>query len=300
MTDQTVLELNGIRLQLSNLEKVFYPNSGFTKGQMIDYYIRIAPFLLPHLAGRPMTLKRYPHGAGQKFFYQKECPASRPKWLPTTPLWSDDKGRHVNYCLLEDLPALIWAANLAALELHTSLSLAKDMNTPTILAFDLDPGWPADIIDCAQVALVLRSFFAERNLQSYPKTSGSKGLQVYVPLNTPASYGQTKYFAQKLAQLLEKKYPDKIVSKMRKDLRQGKVFIDWSQNDRHKTTVCVYSLRGRTEPLISTPVNWSEVEYAWKANNPRLLTFDSAAVLERVRQFGDLFAPVLTAKQVLA
>lgn len=299
MTDQTVLEFEGTQLQLSNLDKVFYPQSGFNKGQMIDYYIRIAPFLLPHLAGRPLTLKRYPHGADDKFFYQKECPVSRPAWLPTAPIWSEGNNKYVNFCLVEDLPALVWAANMATLELHTSLSRAHDMAVPTMLVFDLDPGWPATLVECTQVALWLQEFFASKNLQSYPKTSGSKGLQVYVPLNTPVQYSQTKDVARKLAQLLEEKYPEQVVSKMRKDLRKGKVFIDWSQNDSHKTTVCVYSLRAREEPTVSTPVTWSEVEQVWQHKDASLLTFDAAAVLERVKSLGDLFAPVLTTSQYL-
>lgn len=299
MPNKTVIEIEGTQLKLSNLEKVFYPKSGFNKGQMIDYYIRIAPLLLPHLVGRPLTLKRYPHGADGKFFYQKECPVSRPKWLSTVPIWSESNNKYTNFCLVEDLPALVWAANLAALELHTSLSQAKDMDMPTMLVFDLDPGWPATIVDCAQVALWLRDFFASKKLQSYPKTSGSKGLQIYVPLNTAVKYNQTKYFAHKLAQFLEKKHPGQVVSKMRKVLRQGKVFIDWSQNDRHKTTVCVYSLRAREAPTVSTPVTWSEVEQAWNTKDASLLVFDTAAVLERVKLLGDLFVPVLTTTQYL-
>ncbi len=295
----TVLDINGTKLKLSNLEKIFYPKSGFNKGQIIDYYIRISPFLLPHLAERPLTLKRYPHGADDEFFYQKECPNARPEWLSTTPIWSESNKKNTCYCIVDSLPSLVWAANLAALELHIILANKKNTDVPTAMVFDLDPGLPATIVECAQVALWLQEFFASKNLQSYPKTSGSKGLQVYVPLNTPVDYNQTKDLAHKLAQLLEKKFPDKVVSKMSKKLRPGKVFIDWSQNDPHKTTVCVYSLRAHEEPRVSTPLTWLEVEQAYKNKDIRQLVFNAEQVLERVNKIGDLFAPVLTTKQYL-
>ena len=299
MHNNTVLDIEGMQLKLSNLEKVFYPKSGFNKGQMIDYYLRIAPFLLPHLAGRPLTLKRYPHGVIEKFFYQKECPHSRPEWLSIMPIWSESKHKDTCYCVIDNLPALIWIANLAALELHTSLSMGKSIDMPTALVFDLDPGWPATIVDCAQVALWLRDFFVSKDLQSYPKTSGSKGLQIYVPINTSTNYRQTKYLAHKLANLLEKRYPNQVVSKMGKKLRKGKVFIDWSQNDAHKTTVCVYSLRAREEPTVSTPVTWEEVEQAFNRKDGKQLVFDAEKVLNRVNKLGDLFAPVLTTRQLI-
>ncbi|MBU2702327.1 bifunctional non-homologous end joining protein LigD [Sporomusaceae bacterium BoRhaA] len=300
MPNNTVLDIAGTQLTLSNLEKVFYPKSGFNKKQMIDYYIRISPFLLPHLAGRPLTLKRYPHGSDGKFFYQKECPASRPEWLSTTPIWSKSNNKHICYCVVDNLSALVWTANMAALELHTSLSSSENIDVPTMMVFDLDPGWPATIVECTQVALWLLEFFAKANLQSYPKTSGSKGLQIYVPLNTPVDYSQTKSLAHKLAQMLEKKFPNQVVSKMNKNLRPGKVFIDWSQNDPHKTTVCVYSLRAREEPTVSTPVTWLEIEQVWKSKDAEQLVFTAAKVLERVKNMGDLFAPVLTTKQYLS
>ncbi|MDD4601543.1 Multifunctional non-homologous end joining protein LigD [bioreactor metagenome] len=293
------LLIDGVKLQVSNLNKVFYPDNGFTKGQMIDYYIRIAPALLPHLTGRPLTLKRYPNGAAGKFFYQKECPKSRPSWLPTVPVWSNRNKRPVNYCLIENLPSLVWAANLASLELHTSLSLANNLLQPSIMVFDLDPGPPATIVECTQVALWLRDFFTQLHMASFPKTSGSKGLQVYVPLNTEITYEQTKHFAHSLARMLETKYPSQIVSNMRKNLRTGKVFIDWSQNDGHKTTVCVYSLRARNEPTVSTPVTWTEVEKTWNTKTAKHLEFTSTQVLERFLRLGDLFHPVLTIKQHL-
>lgn len=299
MPSKALVEIAGRELKLSNLDKVFYPATGFTKGEMIDYYLRVAPGLLPHLAGRPVTLKRYPGGADADFFYQKECPAHRPAWLTTAPVWSEGNSRDVNYCLLEDLPALAWAANLAALELHTSLSCACDPATPTSLVFDLDPGPPAAILECAQVALWLRDLFAHHDLKSYPKTSGSKGLQVYLPLNSAAGYDQTKTFAHAVAQLLEKQHPDMVVSNMRKELRAGKIFVDWSQNDEHKTTVCVYSLRARERPLVSTPVTWDEVETAWQNGDAGRLAFEAPQVLERLEKLGDLFAPVLSVRQKL-
>ncbi len=299
MSNKTTVTIKGKNLQLSNLEKVFYPARGFKKAQVIDYYSRIAPALLPHLKDRPVTFKRYPDGVLGKFFYQKECPEYRPEWLRTAPVWSGSNDRNINFCLLNELPSLVWAVNLAALELHTSLSLAQDPLTPTVLVFDLDPGPPAAIIECARIGLWLRDLFEHMGLQSFPKTSGLKGLQVYVPLNVPATYAQTKSFAKACAELLEQQHPNLVVSKMNKKLRAGRVFIDWSQNDGHKTTVCVYSLRAHERPTVSTPLNWAEVESALAKKDPELLVFDAGQVLQRFEQFGDLFAPVLTLKQKL-
>ncbi|MBP2658960.1 MAG: polymerase LigD, polymerase domain protein [Firmicutes bacterium] len=300
MPNQTVMEINKLNVTLSNLDKVFYTASNFTKAQVIDYYIRIAPVLLPHLTGRPLTLKRYPNGATAKFFYQKECPSFRPNWLSTVPVWSESKKRSINFCLAQDLPSLIWAVNLAAIELHTSLSHSDDILRPTMLVFDLDPGHPATIVHCAEVALTLHRILLESNLKSFPKTSGSKGMQVYIPLNTRTiTYTQTKEFAHSLAKILEQQNPSLVVSKMKKDLRKGKIFIDWSQNDDHKTTVCVYSLRAKKYPTVSTPVTWEEVEAAYLQQAPDLLSFTTDQVLERVQTMGDLFAPVLELQQTL-
>ena len=293
------IEVDGRTLKLSNLDKVFYPRTGFTKGQVIDFYVRIAPALLPHLRGRPLTLKRYPNGVEGQSFYEKQCPTHRPDWVATAPIWSRHNEREISYCLAEDLPTLVWLANLADLELHTSLSLAAAIERPTALVFDLDPGAPADVIDCAQVALWVRELFTGWGLRSVVKTSGSKGLQVYVPLNSPTSYEQTKPFAQAVAERLEREHPERIVSRMAKNLRSGKVLVDWSQNDQHKTTVNVYSLRARERPTVSTPVSWAEVEAALAAEDPALLTFDSAQVLERVASHGDEFAPLLELEQAL-
>jgi len=295
----TDVEIEGRRLTLSNLEKVLYPEAGFTKAQLIDYYVRIAPVLLPHLRGRPLTMKRYPDGVDGELFYQKNCPDHRPQWLATARVWSEGNKKWMDYCMVEEVAALVWAANLADIELHTSLSLAKDILRPTMIIFDLDPGEPADIVHCCQAGIWIRDIFAHFGLQSFPKTSGSKGLQIYVPLNTPVTYDQTKPFAHEVARLLEAQHKDQIVSDMKKALRVGKVFVDWSQNDDHKTTVCVYSLRAKPRPTVSTPVAWKEVEQCWAKKDGKLLVFESNEVLGRVKRMGDLYEPVLKLKQKL-
>jgi bifunctional non-homologous end joining protein LigD len=294
------VEVEGRELRLSNLDKVLYPAVGFTKAQVIDYYTRAAPVLLPHLRGRPLTLKRYPNGVDAPHFYEKECPSHRPDWVRTEALWSRHNSRNINYCIAEDLPTLVWLANLADLEMHTSLSLASDVKTPTMLAFDLDPGAPATIVECCRVGLWLRTLFDELGMECFAKTSGSKGLQVYVPLNVPGvTYDHTKPFAQQLARLLEETHPDLVVSSMKKEIRRGKVLVDWSQNDEHKTTVCVWSLRARERPTVSTPVTWDEVEEALDSGDPEHLVFDSDEALRRADDHGDLFAPVLELEQEL-
>jgi bifunctional non-homologous end joining protein LigD len=298
VTDSTV-EIQGRHLKLSNLEKVLYPATGFTKQQVIDYYARIAPAIIPHLAGRALTRKRYPDGVDGEPFFEKNAPKYRPDWVKTAPIWSEGNHRTVHYVLANDLPTLIWLANLAALELHPSLALAKDITCPTEMVFDLDPGPPANIVQCCQVGLWLREIFEHFELQSFPKTSGSKGLQLYVPLNTPTNYDETKTLARALAQLLEQEHRDMVVSDMKKTLRTGKVFVDWSQNDEHKTTVAVYSLRAREHPTVSTPVTWDDVERTFKKKNASLLVFEAPQVISRVEKIGDLFAPVITLAQRL-
>jgi bifunctional non-homologous end joining protein LigD len=293
------LKVSGRDVPVSRLEKIFYPETGFTKAQVIDYYIRVSPVLLPHLKDRPLTLKRYPDGVSGGFFYEKRCPPYRPDWIQTAPVWSEGNNAEIHYCLANDLPSIVWAANLGDLELHTFLSKAEDVERPTMLVFDLDPGPPANILHCAEVALLLKETFDELKLQSFPKTSGSKGLQIYVPLNTPVTYETTKPFAHALADQLQGKRPELIVSRMEKRLRAGKVFVDWSQNDQHKTTVCVYSLRAKDQPTVSTPVEWDEVKAALKKKDAARLTFVSDEVLKRVERNGDLFAPVLKLKQKL-
>jgi bifunctional non-homologous end joining protein LigD len=296
---ESVIEVEGRHLKLSKLEKVLYPQVGFTKGQVIDYYVRIAPVLLPHLSGRPLTLKRYPEGVNGLFFYEKNCPKYRPDWIKTAKVWSEGNNRYMYYCVVEDVATLVWLANLADLELHTSLARAPQKERPTVIAFDLDPGPPANIVQCCQVGIWVREIFEQFGLQAFPKTSGSKGLQVYVPLNTEVTYDQTKPFAKAIARLLEERYPDQVVSDMKKSLRGNKVFVDWSQNDSYKTTVCVYSLRAKDQPTVSTPVTWHEVESCLKKGDPELLVFTSDQVLQRVEKQGDLFAPVLKLKQEL-
>ncbi|HZR27802.1 MAG TPA: non-homologous end-joining DNA ligase [Terriglobales bacterium] len=293
----SIIEIQGRRLEVSNLDKVLYPADGFTKGQLIDYCVRIAPVLLPHLRGRPLTMKRYPNGVDGMFFYEKNCPTHRPEWVQTAPIWSEGNNRWMDYCLVQDIATLVWAANLADIELHTSLSLAKDMPRPTMMVFDLDPGPPATIVQCCQVGLWLKEFFDRLDLVCLPKTSGSKGLQVYVPLNTKVTYDETKPFAHELARKLEREHPQQVVSDMKKSLRTNKVFVDWSQNDVHKTTICVYSLRAKEHPTVSAPVTWDEVARCLKKEDPELLVFTAGKVLKRVEESGDLFAPVLKLKQ---
>jgi bifunctional non-homologous end joining protein LigD len=292
------LNVGGTTVEVTNLNKIFYPKAEFTKGDVIDYYVRISPVLLPHLKGRPITLKRYPDGVEGIFFYEKECPTHRPKWVKTTKV-AKSEGGGINYCVINDLPSLIWAANLADLELHTFLHKAPPIHRPTALAFDLDPGPPADIVLCCKVGLWLKDLFEALEMKSFAKTSGSKGLQVYIPINSAATYDKTKAFAHAIAELLEAKSPETVVSKMQKSLRSGKVLVDWSQNDDHKTTVNVYSLRAKDHPTVSTPVTWEEVESVVRRGNAKDLSFQAKDVLKRVDKMGDLFAPVLSLKQKL-
>jgi bifunctional non-homologous end joining protein LigD len=294
-----IVEIGGRRLKLTNLEKVLYPATGFTKGQVIDYYARIAPVLVPHLAGKPLTLKRYPSGVDSEFFFEKNATKHRPDWVKTAPIWSEGNQREINYILANDLATIVWLANLAAIELHPSLSLAKDIESPRTMVFDLDPGPPANIVQCCQVGVWLRDIFEHFKLESFPKTSGSKGLQIYVPLNAKTSYDETKPFAHALARLLENEHRELVVSDMKKAIRTGKVLVDWSQNDEHKTTISVYSLRARERPTVSTPVTWDEVERTLKNKDASLLVFEVPQVLQRVAKMGDLFAPLLKLKQKL-
>jgi bifunctional non-homologous end joining protein LigD len=288
--DGKVLVLvEGRELKLSNLDKVLYPETGFTKGDLIDYYVRVGGVLLPHLHGRPLTLKRYPDGVEGQHFYEKRCPSHRPDWVQTAS----------GFCLANDLPTLVWLANLADIELHTSLSLAEEAQRPTAMVFDLDPGDPADIIDCCQVGVWIRGMLGELGLECHAKVSGSKGLQVYVPLNSEATYDDTKPFSRAVAETLEKQFPDRVVSRMTKKLRQGKVLVDWSQNEDYKTTACVYSLRAKERPTASSPVRWDEVEAALEAEDRDALVFDHERMVRRVEEEGDLFAPVLALRQEL-
>jgi len=295
---KTSVTIGSRTLTLSNLDKVLYPDAGFTKGQVIDYYARVARVLLPHLGDRPLTLKRYPDGVEGPFFYEKRCPRFRPTWLKTAPIWSERQQENISFCLANDLESLIWAANLADLELHTSLARYQHPERPTVMVFDLDPAPGVDVLGCAEVAFWLKDWLEANDLESFIKTSGSKGLQLYVPLNTTATFDQTKSLAHQAADELTAKHPDRVVATMTKRLRAGKVFIDWSQNDAHKTTVCVYSLRAKAMPTVSTPLRWREVKEALSgpASN---LSFTAEELLKRVDKLGDLFEPVLSRKQKL-
>ena len=291
--------IEGRTLKLSNLDKPLYPD-GFTKGQVIDYYVRIAPVLLPHVADKPMTLKRYPNGVNGQFFYEKNCPGHRPDWVGTAPVHFGEGGKDIDFCLVDDLPTLVWTANLAAIELHPTLAPAIDVERPASIVFDFDPGAPADVVDCARVALWVKEVLDHLGLESVIKTSGSKGMQLYLPLNTPCGYRTgTQPFALALAQLLERQHPDAVVTSQRKDLRPGKVLIDWSQNTPSKSTVAVYSLRARQRPTVSTPVSWDEVADVASSGDGDALVFETDDVLARVEQLGDLFAPMLALEQEL-
>ena len=283
-------------LKLTNLDKVLYPAVGFTKRDVIEYLVHVAPALLPHLEGRPLTRKRYPNGVDDKFFFEKQTPSHRPEWVHVAPIELSKKV--VEFTVCDDLPTLVWLGNLAALELHTSLSRAVPIERPTVMVFDLDPGPPATIVECCRVALILQGMFENLGLKAFPKTSGNKGMQVYVPLNTPdATYERTKGFSRAVAETLEAGEPDLVVSRMAKALRGGKVFIDYSQNDEHKTTVNVYSLRARERPTVSTPLQWDEVRGCLESGDPDDLVFDARQVVDRVAEHGDLFAPVLSLVQ---
>jgi bifunctional non-homologous end joining protein LigD len=298
--DGVEVDVEGRKLKLTNAEKVLYPASGFTKADLVSYYARVAPALLPHLRDRPLTLKRYPNGVEGEFFYEKRSPPHRPDWIQTAQVPSDRGKKEIPYTLCQDLPTLVWLANLADIELHPSLSLARDVSRPTMVAFDLDPGAPAGIVECCDVAIKLRELFTQLGLEAYAKTSGSKGLQVYVPLNRPAvSYEQTKPFAHAVAGLLEQRHPELVVSRMAKAQRHGKILIDWSQNDEHKTTVSVYSLRATEQPRVSTPVSWDEVTQCHEQRRAELLSFGPEDVLTRIADSGDLFGKILTLQQNL-
>ena len=282
-------------LSLSNLDKVLYPETGFTKAQVIDYYVRIAPVLLTHLGDRGITLKRFPDGVESPGFFEKRCPSHRPDWIDTA-LGPGDRNGSVGYCLFDEPAALAWAANMAALELHAPMARASDIESPTMVVFDLDPGPRTAMAECAEIGTWIRDTLAGIGLECVAKTSGSKGLQVYVPLNTPHTHDHTGSFALAVAQVLEKAHPDLVVTTQAKAARAGKVLIDWSQNSRHKTTICAYSLRARPHPTVSTPVTWDEVE---AAADGAPLTFEATDVLARVDELGDLFAPAAHLKQSL-
>ncbi|HWI06785.1 MAG TPA: non-homologous end-joining DNA ligase [Solirubrobacteraceae bacterium] len=291
------LEVGGRQLPIRNLDRVVFPRTQTTKADLLDYYIRVGNVMLPHLRERLLHMHRYPEGVEGPRFWQKGCPKHRPEWMQTAPVWSRDKQANIDYCVVDELASLLWAVNIGSIELHTSLHTRADLHRPTTLAFDLDPGEGVDVVGCGEVALALREMLAGAGLRAFAKTSGSKGLQVYVPLNCDVSYAQTKPAARTIAQVLEEQWPQRVVSRMAKALRAGKVLIDWGQNTEHKSMVCVYSVRAKARPTVSTPLRWSELQDAVDARDPALLTFEMDDVLERIARDGDLFAEVLSLEQ---
>src|SRR4051794_18542185 len=289
------IELDGHTVKLTNLDKVMYPQEGFTKGEVLDYYLRIGPALLPHVRDRPLSLHRYPDGVEGPRFWEKQCPARRPDWIETAPMWSENKKENIEFCTVTDIAAIVWLANFGALELHPSLATREDVERPTAMVFDLDPGEGTGLDECRAVAMDLKRLFDQTKLEAFPKTTGSKGIQVYVPLNGDHSYDETKPFAKAVAETLERVYPDRVVSRMAKSARAGRVLVDWSQNSAHKSTVAAYSLRAKARPTVSMPLSWDEVE----AGPSEALVFESEAAIKRVDERGDLFAPVLALKQDL-
>ena len=288
--------IDGQRLMLSNLDKVLYPAAAFTKAEVIDYYVRIAAAMLPHVGDRGVTLRRYPNGVDGKSFFEKRCPSHRPAWVPVA-LGPGDHNGTIGYCRLDSVGALAWAANLAALEIHAPMARCGDIERPTMIVFDLDPGEPATIIECCAVALQIREVLDLLGLVAFPKTSGSKGMQLYLPVNDDElTHDRAGTFALAVAQLLERRNPREITSNMAKAERPGRIFIDWSQNSRHKTTIAPYSLRARPRPTVSTPLTWEEVEAGAEGT---ALSFLAGDVLERVAVHGDLFAPALLLRQTL-
>jgi bifunctional non-homologous end joining protein LigD len=293
--------VSGRGLTIRHLDRVVYPRTGTTKGELLDHYVRIADVMLPHLRDRLLHMHRYPEGVEGPRFWQKACPEHRPDWLPTAPVWSRDQQADIHYCTVNELAALLWAVNLGSIELHTSLHRRDDdLHRPTTLTFDLDPGEGVGMLECCEVVLRVRDIFAGVGLRSFAKTSGSKGLQVYVPVNTEeVAYPQTKPLAKAIAELLERAAPDAVVSRMAKPLRTGKVVVDWTQNTEPNSTVCAYSVRAKQRPTVSSPVGWDEVEAAVDAVDADALVFEMDDVPERVADRGDLFEPVLTLQQEL-
>ena len=288
----TELELAGRRVRLTNLERVLWPATGFTKGDMVSYYLRAAPWILPHLAGRPLTLWRFPEGVDGPSWWQNECRGS-PPWLATAVV------RGQRFCLVDDSPSLAWVANLGTVELHPFLARADAPETPTALAFDLDPGPPAGLLEAVEVALRVREALAQHGLASYPKTSGGTGIHVFAPLEGPSRFAETKAFARSLARELAAERQELVTDRSRRAVRVGRVLVDWLQNDATRSTAAPYSLRATAVPSVSTPLAWDELAAALAAGRPELLRFGPAAVLDRLMRLGDLFAPVLAGGQAL-
>jgi bifunctional non-homologous end joining protein LigD len=295
----TEVEVGGRVVRLTNLDKLMFPAAGWTKADVIDYYVRVAPSLLPHIARRPLTLRLFPHGVGGPSRFKKCCPDSRPPWLHVTPVWSSGRGEDLEFCVIDDVPSLVWSANFANLELHPGLARAEALDRPTVVAFDLDPGPPAGLLEAARVALMVRSALEGVALRGWVKTSGGKGLQVMVPLNDGYGYRETKGFARTVAEVLAGEAPDLVTARVARAERAGLVLVDWGQNDRHRSIVAPYSLRAREHPTVSTPLRWSEVESAVEADDADALVFSPEAVFARLERDGDLFAPVLRERQAL-
>ena len=294
-----VAEIEGRRLSLSNLEKDLYPSYGFTKAQILEYYQKISPFILPHLKDRALTLKRFPDGVAGEYFYEKRCPSHRPAWVATAEVVHGD-GERMTACLANDLNTLIWVENLASIELHVPLSKAATHETPDSIVFDLDPGERTNVLDCARVALIIRDLLVQLRLACYVKTSGQKGLHVFVPLNrTDTTFVQAKKFSKTVADVLQRNYPNLVTARMAKEERKGRVFINWAQNDSKKTMICVYSLRARERPTVSFPLAWDELEYlAGQGEQEKFQVLHSEA-LARTKKNGDPFLEVLVKQQKL-
>jgi bifunctional non-homologous end joining protein LigD len=299
VTDDAGIDLGGRRLAIRNLDRVVFPRAGVTKAALLDYYVRVADVMLPHLRERQLHMHRYPEGVEGPRFWQKGCPDHRPDWMPLAPVWSAAKGTTIDYCVVNELAALLWAVNIGSIELHTSLHTRDALARPTVLAFDLDPGDGVDVVGCGAVALRLRELLHGIGLRGFVKTSGSKGLQVYVPLNSDVTYAQTKPLAKAIAQTLEAQTPDRVVSQMARARRRGRVLVDWGQNTEHKSMVCAYSVRAKERPTVSTPLEWDEVATAVEREDPASLVFEMGEVLDRIAHRGDLFADVLTVEQDL-
>ena len=296
---RTFVEMAGRKLPLSNLEKDLYPPYGFTKAHILEYYRRISPFILPHLKDRALTMKRYPEGVEKDFFFEKRCPSHHPAWVKTAEVPQDD-GERMTFCLINNLETLMWVENLASIELHVPLARAGSPGTPDSMVFDLDPGDEASIVECSRVALTLRELLSRIHLESYAKTSGKKGLHVYVPLNyKETTFEGTKTFSRAVAGIMQKHYPDLVTAKMDKKYRKAKVFINWSQNDASKTMICVYSLRAREKPFVSFPLEWKELEKLDGSGDPEKLQVMTSEAVSRIEKKGDLFHEVLAKKQKL-
>jgi len=293
-TEATTVDVDGRTVRLTNLDKVLYPEVGFTKGQVIGYYAAIASVMVPHLEARPLTFRRWPNGVEGDSFFEKNCPSHAPDWVDVI-----DGPGGVRSCSIDHPAGLVWAGNQAALEIHVPMARGDDLDTPTTLVFDLDPGEPADLVDCADVAMWMRDVLDSVGLAGFAKTSGSKGMQVYVPINTPATHDHASSFALAVGQLLEREHGNRVLVDMTRAKRPGKVFVDWSQNSRAKTTIGVYSLRGRSRPTVSTPISWDEVEALTTGRDAAAAVFDADDVVARVTNIGDLFEDVLTLQQEL-